>query len=117
MGAPRLLTESAVKSWVPTKRVNDDIMRDTNIVFYSVILDKNVSGEPEHYIKIGGNRVTLRYAEDTINNIINERVEGLYLTTYKIALPNRITDTWRVSGYSKLNEYKLDYGLKSINIG
>ena len=145
--ATRLITETAAKQWAPTERVSDttdgereeryakvkiptefvslfkrkkmrdEIMRTTNIVFYSVMTDKNVEGIVEYYIKIGGNRITLRYATDMIENEIERRVNGTYLTTYKIALPEPVLDKWKAARYSLLNEYKTNYGLKNIDIG
>ena len=77
--------------------------------------DKNVEGIVEYYIKIGGNRITLRYATDMIENEIERGVNGTYLTTYKIALPEPVLDKW-AGRYSLLND-KTNYGLKNIDIG
>ena len=100
------------------KRTRDSIMSDTDVVLYSVISvrDRDTDGE-KHFIKLGGNRVTIRYATEMIKNIINERKQGIYLTKYEIALPNRIIDKWRSGGYSKLKELKSEYKLKNIDIG
>ena len=144
--ASRIITEKTAKSWEATKRVSDTtegeydetftrvkipndlakifkrkenrdkIMRETNIVYYSVILDKNSAGIPEYYIKIGGNSITTRYATDMIQNIINERVTGSYLTTHKIAVPESILETFRAARYSLLNKYKNDFRLRKLVI-
>ena len=145
--ATRLITEKAAKRWastepvsdttdgeqeertakvkIPTefaglfkrKKTRDDIMRATNIVLYSVVSYKNLEGIVEYFIKIGGNRITLKYATDMIENEIERRVNGTYMTTYKIALPEPVLDKWRAARYSLINEYKTNYGLKGIDIG
>ena len=63
-------------------------MKATNIVLYSVIVEKNSEGLDEHSIRIAGSRLTTRHASDMINAIVEDRISGSYITTYKVILPN-----------------------------